>query len=259
MPGICMSRMARSKRSPARSQSKACSAVMRGARNHAPFAGLRGQNAAVGRIIVHDQDAQIGQLRLPSVERGAVRFPARPGSGRVKWNVEPFSGTLSTHILPPINSTSRLLMASPRPVPPKRRVVEASAWLKDLNRRARRSTGMPMPVSRTEKCRCQGSLVRPFRRGRRQALLPARPLRRGGEFDAVAEQIHQHLPQSRHITDAPVPECRPPSGRRYRVSFRRLWRRADRAHSSMHARKSKRLLFQIRACRIRSSKNPECR
>ncbi len=40
-------------------------------------------------------------------------------------------------------------MASPRPVPPKRRVVEASPWVKSSKIRGRRSAGIPMPVSRT--------------------------------------------------------------------------------------------------------------
>ena len=40
-------------------------------------------------------------------------------------------------------------MARPRPVPPYRREIDASAWLNDWNRRPIRSGGMPMPVSRT--------------------------------------------------------------------------------------------------------------
>ena len=51
----------------------------------------------------------------------------------MKWKVEPLPGvpSLSTQIVPPISSTSRLLIASPRPVPPYVRAVEASTWLKD--------------------------------------------------------------------------------------------------------------------------------
>jgi hypothetical protein len=40
-------------------------------------------------------------------------------------------------------------MARPSPVPPYRRVVEVSTWLKTLNKRSNRSAGIPMPVSRT--------------------------------------------------------------------------------------------------------------
>lgn len=42
-------------------------------------------------------------------------------------------------------------MASLRPVPPKRRVVEASAWVKRWNSLACCSGFMPMPVSLTRK------------------------------------------------------------------------------------------------------------
>ena len=49
---------------------------------------------------------------------------------------------LSTQILPPIFSTSRLEIARPRPVPPYLRVVELSSlheWFKDLRLRFRRN------------------------------------------------------------------------------------------------------------------------
>jgi hypothetical protein len=45
-----------------------------------------------------------------------------------------------------------LLIASPSRVPPYLRVVEASTWLKERNRRSMRSAGIPMPVSWMEKC-----------------------------------------------------------------------------------------------------------
>ena len=41
-------------------------------------------------------------------------------------------------------------MARPSPVPPKRRVVEASTWLNDVKSRSIRSGGIPIPVSRTD-------------------------------------------------------------------------------------------------------------
>ena len=70
----------------------------------------------------------------------------------MKRKVLPTPAWLSTQIRPPIISTSRLLIASPRPVPPNLRVVEASAWLNAWNRRAICSGVIPMPVSRTAKC-----------------------------------------------------------------------------------------------------------
>ena len=74
-------------------------------------------------------------------------------SGTVNQKVEPRPGWLSTPMVPPINSTSCLQMARPRPVPPYWRVVEESTWEKLLNRRARRSGAMPMPESLTAKRR----------------------------------------------------------------------------------------------------------
>ena len=63
--------------------------------------------------------------------------------------VEPFFCSLSTEIVPPIRSTRRFEIARPRPVPPKRRVVDASTWLNEVKSRSIRSGGIPMPVSRT--------------------------------------------------------------------------------------------------------------
>jgi hypothetical protein len=40
-----------------------------------------------------------------------------------------------------------LTIDSPRPEPPKRRVIELSTWLNGLNRRACCSLEMPLPVS----------------------------------------------------------------------------------------------------------------
>jgi len=52
---------------------------------------------------------------------------------------------------PPMISARRLLITNPSPVPPKRRVVVESAWVKGLNSRCCCSGEMPMPVSRTAK------------------------------------------------------------------------------------------------------------
>ena len=50
-------------------------------------------------------------------------------NGAVKWNVVPLPGSLSSQIFPPIRWTSVAEIVKPSPVPPKRRVVEPSAWL----------------------------------------------------------------------------------------------------------------------------------
>jgi len=64
-------------------------------------------------------------------------------------NVDPTPTSLSTPILPPMSSTSRLEIESPSPVPPKRLVVEESAWVNAAKSPSTLSGGMPMPVSRT--------------------------------------------------------------------------------------------------------------
>src|SRR5262245_29533492 len=66
-------------------------------------------------------------------------------------NVEPLPGELSTATSPPSMVQKYLVMASPSPVPPKRLVVEASAWLHAANRRPSCSCLMPTPVSDTQK------------------------------------------------------------------------------------------------------------
>ncbi len=72
------------------------------------------------------------------------------GARIVKRKVLPCPGpALSTHIVPPISSARRLLIARPRPVPPYLRVVLLSAWLKLWNSLAMPASLRPMPVSRT--------------------------------------------------------------------------------------------------------------
>ena len=75
--------------------------------------------------------------------------PLSPASiATLKVKVLPTPGRLSTPMLPPISSTSCLLMARPSPVPPNRRVVELSACEKEWNSNVCCSGVMPMPVSR---------------------------------------------------------------------------------------------------------------
>ena len=91
--------------------------------------------------------------------RQPVELLSRPGEDdrrrgatanrAVKWNVLPCPSSLSTQIRPPISSTSRLVIASPSPVPPKRRVVELSACVNASKIRSRLAAGCRRPVSRT--------------------------------------------------------------------------------------------------------------
>ena len=90
--------------------------------------------------------------------------------------VEPTSGVLCTVMVPPMRSTSAWVMYSPSPVPPKRRVVEASPCPKARKRRACTSGVMPMPLSATRTTKCAGP---PSAASTRSATCPrrvARPL-----------------------------------------------------------------------------------
>ena len=72
-------------------------------------------------------------------------------NGAQKWNVLPLPTALSRRYRPFIKRTSWAEIASPRPVPPKGRVVELSACTKGRKIASCFSGGMPMPVSATEK------------------------------------------------------------------------------------------------------------
>jgi hypothetical protein len=80
-------------------------------------------------------------------------------------------------------------MASPSPVPPKRRVVEGSACANDWNRFARASGEMPMPVSRTSRTNLARGLTKPA--DDHLAAL--------GELHRVADEVRQDLPEPQRI------------------------------------------------------------
>ena len=79
----------------------------------------------------------------------SVAIPLAGASRAVNQNVLPSPGRLLKPSSPAISETSRLLIASPRPVPPKRRVVEVSACSKASNSRDWASSSIPTPVSTT--------------------------------------------------------------------------------------------------------------
>lgn len=66
--------------------------------------------------------------------------------------VLPMPTSLSMRMVPPSLSHSSLQMDRPRPVPPCRRVVEASAWVKLSKMVSSLSCAIPVPQSRTENC-----------------------------------------------------------------------------------------------------------
>ena len=82
---------------------------------------------------------------------------AQTSNGTAKAKTLPLSTLLVTQMRPPISSTRRLEMVSPRPEPPNRRVVDESAWVKRSKTRASLSPEMPMPVSVTVNRRAVGT------------------------------------------------------------------------------------------------------
>ncbi len=149
MSGIIMSSTATSNGSPA---STSASASV-------------GSSSAIGSM-PHERACRVTISRFVALSSTTrMRLPASCGSpsssgiglgtsaavtGSEMRKVEPLPCSLSTEIVPPISSTRRLEMARPSPVPPKRRVVDASTWLKEVKSRSIRSGGIPIPVSRTQ-------------------------------------------------------------------------------------------------------------
>src|SRR5262249_2960336 len=97
------------------------------------------QDGTVIFLVFDDEDA---------LAHGApLRCSALPGNSI--WNVEPLPSSDFTQMRPPCNSTMRLAMARPRPVPPFFLVLELSTWWNSLKMRACSDAGMPGPVSAT--------------------------------------------------------------------------------------------------------------
>src|SRR5258707_11182063 len=92
-----------------------------------------------------------GSTRCQMQELSSVgkfhRVSVPPGRRTVK--TEPLPSSLVTVTSPPIMRASLRVMARPRPVPPNRCAVEASAWVNSSNSLARCSGVMPIPVSAT--------------------------------------------------------------------------------------------------------------
>ena len=96
-----------------------------------------------------------GSATLATMGVAATGWPG--GRGRQTVKQVPWFGMLLTCKRPCINSTSWRAMVVPSPVPPKRRVVLASACAKGVNTRLNCSAVMPMPVSCTCTCsHCSG-------------------------------------------------------------------------------------------------------
>ena len=147
--------------------------------------------------------AAAGQLQHRRAGRRNGRFRAAaagaiigtPSSEPVSIQIRttlPTPSWLVTLICPPSTSTSRLLMASPKPVPPKRRAVEASACVNGSKTFAHCSSVMPMPESLTSNSSCgRGG---PLAHANVHPHVPAL-----GELDRVGHQVDEDLPQPRRV------------------------------------------------------------
>ena len=175
----------------------------------------------------------------------------------------PSPGTplLSTVIVPPCNSASRLLIASPRPVPPNRREIEASAWLNDWNSRPIRSGGIPIPVSRTatsiSQCRLSS---RPG--DRRVSHGPPGDrhddLARLGELDRIRQEVEDDLAQPAGIADERMRQLRIERVGEIEALAAEAWapRRRSRPRCTARARTAR---LRARSGRPRSSRSRGCR
>ena len=227
-------------------------------RAHPPALEQRQDDPPVGRVVVDDEDALAREIdQLDGLGRGEVRRDVRPRSSagtccprrRRRRSRRPASR--------PSSSASRRLMASPRPVPPYRREIDASAWLNDWKSRSIRSAGMPMPVSRTSIASAQRSGPDPFVSGRPETLSSTSPLL--GELDRVRQQVEHDLPEAAQVADDRPAAARSRSRRRARGPSRPPTARGRRAAPSMQARRRERLGDRGRPCRPRSSRSRGCR
>lgn len=123
-----------------RSNGRSCSLAMRSSRSawgpsadsSAERPQIRSCSASMVRWVALSSTTS---TRLSGI--GAAAGPCGEASSSLTVNqkVLPTPGSLSTPISPPMRVVRRRQMASPRPVPPYLRVVEASAWEKGSNRR----------------------------------------------------------------------------------------------------------------------------
>ena len=158
------------------------------------------QEVAHRRVVVDHQNDAAGRPPRRLRFRSRARQPrqaaplSRPTTaGRRRTNVEPSPARLETETVPPIISQNRLLIASPRPVPPYLRVVETSACVNGWNSLAHCSGVMPIPVSVIVKTNhsCPGPARFPAHRQPDLAIL--------GELARVGQQVEQDLPQLRQV------------------------------------------------------------
>ena len=149
--------------------------------------------------------AQASRVARAWIETQTVGSQLRAGSDGptpriVIEKTDPSPNRLST-MMAPMASAILLQTDRPRPVPPKRRVVDCSACENGSKMLPTFSGGIPMPVSATEKSEAAAFGFQP---NRERCL-------RDREFDRVAEQIADDLAEAGRIafdrTPAPRVRC----------------------------------------------------
>ena len=145
-------------------------------------------------VVLGEQDARRRHGIDPARRCAARASGSTPrSSASSNQKVEPSSSRLSTPTRPPISSASSLTIARPRPLPPWRRVLDASTWVNASNTESNWSSAMPMPVSRTSKrsrTPCVGRAEDDHLEDDAAAL---------GELDRVVEQVDEHLAQAHRV------------------------------------------------------------
>ena len=122
----------------------------------------------------------------------ADRWHARRLERKRKGDERPFAFFAFEHDRPIHQSASRRLMLRPRPEPPKRREMEASAWTKASKIAAFLSGAIPTPVSLTP----ISMTGRPPAYGLRERDRDRAAI---GELDGVAEQVEHDLAQAQAV------------------------------------------------------------
>ncbi len=101
--------------------------------------------------------------------------------------VDPLPGALSTVTSPPIIWQKRRVIASPSPVPPYLRVVDASACENGWKSRPSCSEVMPMPVSLTRKTIRSSRALAPGSRVTARVIVP-----RSVNLAALLRRLKRH-------------------------------------------------------------------
>ena len=211
--GIIMSSTATSNGSPGLDQRERLRGQLDRDRLHSPRPRVPGDDLAVRRVVVDDEDPLAGEVR-EARRRARSSSAPRPRRRAARCGrSNPSPGSLSTEIVPPISSTRRFEIASPSPVPPKRRVVEASTWLNEVNSWSIRSGGIPIPVSRT----ASSTRYEPGPVSSASTSTTTSPAL--GELDRVREEVQEHLPQARLVARRSRRARPRRSGSRARCSF----------------------------------------